>query len=703
MGFSDVKEKADAIQKAVEEASILVGPPGVGKVPGVNVPTGLKGLESYSRGLRQVSDGLKTSMFKTLFMGTFKNGKSTTINAILGRELLPVAVTACTAVISQVVYGTDASHVRVFKAGSSTPEVLTLERFNKEYKLSNADKKLIEEVGSLDRFSDIDYVLLENNSELFQDGVQLIDSPGLEEAVSRTKATEQFFPQANAIIFVLDATKLLSNKEKLFIKQHFVFTDPKPRNVFFVVNRFNQVNSDEEREEVRQEAEDMLAPVFTVNGVLNSELMKKRLFFVDAYGAYQMKKNGQVPVGTGMVEFQRELEAFLTSEDRVLARYQSVVANMAAVCIDAKRQIAETEQVMRKPLTELKDNAAESEKKLAELEKDIKSMANTIRKTESLVESKIMGDLEKFLTVDLPNIWRDHATTYDQKFSIVDMVKLALPISDSKKEEILRPMTVFLNEFIEDQLINWSDRVSLLVQPEITNMQEDLEDRGKDFSFKLTMAHNLFSGASSPAWDNNGGANKLQLALSLIQGDVSVAVENAAGGNFNWGEFAKRYVVQAVINILVASLIGGGIPGLIVLAVIEMVQMGLHAGSTRDRLLNGFADRLFPKIADEMLKDENRGQIVGDIRTQFLSQEEQVTGAARGLIKDEREKQAKILQDKERTEAQNRLELERQNTLLEEITKRTEFVYRTLYNREATPEKLEKLAASIATGQGKGA
>lgn len=699
MGFAEVKEKADAIQKAVEESSVIIGANAKGNVPGVSVSTGLPGMESWATDLRKISEELKISIFKILCMGTFKNGKSTAINALIGKELLPVGVTACTAVISQVIYGADSSHVRVFKTGSSTPEVLTWERFNKEYKLSQEDKKLIDQDGKLDRFSDIDYVLLENNSELFRDGVIIIDSPGLEEAVSRTKATENFFPQANAIVLVLNALQLLSGKDRLFILQHFIAPDTKPRNVFFIVNRFNQLNNDQEREEVRQEAMEMLEPVFTVDGVLNRELMNNRVFFVNALGAYEMKKNGQVPVGTGMDEFQNALEKFLTSEDRILARYQSVVANMASVLVDAQRKISETKIAMTKPLAELEKNSAASQKKLDALDKDIKSMATTINRTEDLVKTKILSDLQLFLTVKMPENWKSHAAQYDTKFGITAMIKLALPfVSNARRQAILNPMVTFLNDFVEEQLFDWSNSITLLIAPHLADMQDELGDKSRDFSIKFDEARRIFTGAGSQN-QQISGANKLQLILSLIQGDFSSAIENSAGGNFSWGEFVRRYVVQAVINILIVFIIGGGIPALIMLVIASLFKMGINANSTRDRILNAFADNLFPEIAEEMLNPDNREKIIGSIHSQFGTWEEQVTKAARELIQDERNHQQTILANKQKKQSENEREISRQETLLKALSDRTNFVYSTIYNREATPENLKKLAASIETGQ----
>ena len=89
MGFKEVQEKANDIRQAVAESSLLVGEKNGSKVAGVEVPVGL-GLTTYAKSLSTEAERLKnSSMFKILFMGTFKNGKSTTINALLGGDLLP--------------------------------------------------------------------------------------------------------------------------------------------------------------------------------------------------------------------------------------------------------------------------------------------------------------------------------------------------------------------------------------------------------------------------------------------------------------------------------------------------------------------------------------------------------------------------------------------------------------------------------------
>lgn len=434
MGFKEVQAKANDIRQAVIESSILVGAKNGSKVSGVSVPVGL-GLTTFSKSLSAEAERLKnSSMFKILFMGTFKNGKSTTINALLGGDLLPVGATATTAVISQVVYGENTNTVTVYHEDGGKTETLAMDKFMENYRLSDKDIEMIENEGGTDRFKDIDYVMLESNLEIFKDGVQFIDSPGLGEAVARTKTTNKFIPQANAIVFLLDACKLFSDEEKKFIRKHFVNVDPKPRNVFFLVNRINQLNSDADREAVKRQVQMMLKPVFTEDNGYDQTLYKERVFFVHSYGALQMQKAGQNPVGTGISEFKAALEKFLTSEDRVIAKYKSVMANMAGVYVTADKQIKDNTALLKQDVNVLEANRAKAQTKLDELSKRVESIERSIERTKKSITNKVLNSLENLVKVELINDWPAYAADCDEHFGIFDMFKLALPfVSEAKK------------------------------------------------------------------------------------------------------------------------------------------------------------------------------------------------------------------------------------------------------------------------------
>lgn len=692
MGFREVQEKAAEIHQAVAESSILIGSKSGKIVKGVSAPVGL-GMHTYSQSLSTEAENLKSSsMFKILFMGTFKNGKSTTVNALLGDDLLPVGATATTAVISKVVYGDEESLVTIYKEGSETPEKLPMSRFLEEYRLTDEDFEMIESEGGTDRFKDIDHVVLESGLEIFKDGVQFIDSPGLGEAVARTKTTNKFIPQANAIVFLLDATKLFSQDEKAFIRKHFVNVDTKPRNVFFLVNRINMLNSDADRESVKHQTELMLKGVFTGAHGFDKELYDKRVFFVNAYEALQMQKKGCAPLDTGIPEFKDALEQFLTSEDRVIAEYQPVVANMAGIYIAADKQIKENTLLLKKDVSVLEANRDAAETKLNELQNEITGMERVFEHGRKSITEKVLNGLETLVKVDLVNDWPAYVERYDDSFGITDMIRLAMPfgVSEERKEEILAPMVRFVNEYIENKLEAWSESIPILIADDIAVMQDELKDKTVGFDLKLDQARAIFAGTNSAGWQGQG-ANKLQLALSLIQGDISVAVENNAGGNFTWGEFFKKYLVQAVINIMIASLVGGGIPGLLAFVIVETVQMGLNAGTARNRLLNGFAEKLFPKISNKLM--ENVPMIRADIADQFDRQKKAITCSAYSLINDEREHQNETIRQARLKKDEIAAEEKRQRQILDALYERTDLIYGLLYDKKLDVQDMEKVAA----------
>lgn len=52
----------------------------------------------------QLNENGKNRKFTVGVIGEFLRGKSTVVNALLGRELLPVDIFPCTAVITRVTY-----------------------------------------------------------------------------------------------------------------------------------------------------------------------------------------------------------------------------------------------------------------------------------------------------------------------------------------------------------------------------------------------------------------------------------------------------------------------------------------------------------------------------------------------------------------------------------------------------------------------
>ena len=75
------------------------------------------GLSVDGQVLKDLKDKLENDNFKVLVIGEFKNGKSTFINSLMGKKVLPAYSTPCTAVINEVVYGEEEKATLYFKKG----------------------------------------------------------------------------------------------------------------------------------------------------------------------------------------------------------------------------------------------------------------------------------------------------------------------------------------------------------------------------------------------------------------------------------------------------------------------------------------------------------------------------------------------------------------------------------------------------------
>ena len=697
----ETKNKLNSISKNMRNFAVLVDEPAKSGAVGM-------GMRTEAQIFRDNADDVQNGVFKVLVMGKFKNGKSTFINALVGKVMMAARATACTAVIATVEYGSDTDNVTVIYSDSSVSKKMTLQQFTDEFALSEEDQQYIEEGGRLDRFANVSHVEMQSRDEIFADGLRLIDSPGLEEATARTKATSEFVPKANAIIFTLSATSLFSAAEKEYIAEN--FAGKNMRNVFFVINRIDNLTEGQLEASVMPSVRNGLADVFTdKNGHFDGDLYNKRVFFTNAYGALCARTGEQykiilgkkeVPVDidiedTGMLEFENSLREFLNSPDRINATFDSTLQNMANTYQIATKNVLADKATRSQSKQERERNAVLARKKLDDAVGEVERIRKTMRDTAGQIAKKIYLDLYSYVQKDVPREFAAIAQNESSqiKFGMGKMLSLAgamIGKNDEKIKEIYQPFMDSIEGYIKTKLADWKDRVPTLIDSDLRDLEAELNAQFSDFDMNLEEAANLFAYGNTKAPNTKGMSFKtgLQNALALSNWDVSLAVENTASGGMNWMDFGKRAAAQLGIDLGITLIFGA--PFLAVALPIEVVSMMIKSKKMSKDIIISVGDTAFASLTKRvggMEVDFEKKIIDG-----YVEKGEQAAATAIRLVNDQQQKMDKLLHENKMSDAEMMAENERADSTLVQMRGCINAIYKELYGNEPSDAEFLNLA-----------
>ena len=247
-----------------------------------DVAAGVQAEPALVGHLRQAAARARAGRFVVLLIGNFSSGKSTLLNALLGQPVLPVKVNPCTAILTELVHGEEPS-VEVLFRDDRPAETLTPEAFLERYQLRTSSE---EEAGAevSDRFGAIDRAVVRWPLPLLRDGVVLLDTPGLDDDDARTQRTLRSLPEADAVIFVLNATRFLTELERRTLRRELLPLGLE--NLFFpvtMVDLLDALSGDPARDlaDIRAGAREALGPLCVVDG---EDRLEQRFFLMNARG-----------------------------------------------------------------------------------------------------------------------------------------------------------------------------------------------------------------------------------------------------------------------------------------------------------------------------------------------------------------------------------------------------------------------------------
>ncbi|MGL5063667.1 MAG: dynamin family protein, partial [Microcoleus sp.] len=191
------------------------------------------------------------------------------------------------------------------------------------------DKASISEEAALGSFGDeivnseIKEIIFEHpNLELCSNGVEIIDSPGLNEQAERTLVTEQVLKTTDAVIFLTHAQNALTEKERellLYLKKELNpgKDDEGAKSIFVLVNFADLLRREESHKQVRQRVEIIVKNQNLIAG-------ENRIHFISAQSALEAILDGtENEYVKSFQDFTKSLEQFLTVERGAIALQQS--------------------------------------------------------------------------------------------------------------------------------------------------------------------------------------------------------------------------------------------------------------------------------------------------------------------------------------------------------------------------------------------
>jgi GTP-binding protein EngB required for normal cell division len=200
------------------------------RLAGVARELGESGIEEDARAL---SHRIAANRFFLACVGQFKRGKSTLLNALLGRAILPTGVVPVTSAITVVAYGEEpAARVR-FDRGAVLPIAL------------NVIASYVSEGGNPGNAKGVRAVEVALPAPVLEGGLCLVDTPGIGSVFeANTAATREFVPHIDACLVVLGADPPISGDEMALVEEVAAETS----QLVFVLNKADRLAPHERAE-----------------------------------------------------------------------------------------------------------------------------------------------------------------------------------------------------------------------------------------------------------------------------------------------------------------------------------------------------------------------------------------------------------------------------------------------------------------------
>lgn len=616
----------------------------------------LKKSEQESN-LNSLIDLVQSNSFKVMILGEFKRGKSTFINALLGEEILPAYSTPCTAIINEVKWSETKSALLHFNQSEDRPKedpiVIPVDEIEEYVVIKDDDEqsKAINEspYEKLELFWDL---------KLCKNGVEIIDSPGLNEHKIRQQVSENYLIKVDAIILVLSCEQLFSKSEQEVVDNKLIPMGHE--DIFFVCNYINRIR-EKEVPRVKNFALKKLAS--------RTNQGAKRIFFIDALGGLDGKIDDDMEAlaQSGVPQLEEELQNFLTHERgrvKIIRPAQELKNSIREI----RKTIPEQINMLQTDITELEERYKAAQEPLELLEK---KRDNIVKNIEIHI-----GDTKEQIGYKTKDFCRDLAPTVKTVASEYELeTKIELFFKDPRPsiEAAVKEISSHLESYIEAEFANWqTSELEPLLANRMERMQKSLDTEATEFINKIDNLRLEISGVSFSNLEvsqDDVGARKvsaLERIFSAAGGFLVGGFGSAAvGATFGYQEMLKSIIPQIIIAIISYIILGLNPVTLIPMIIAAIIQGNLVKGKMGEKIKEEVGKKFSEQLRDVTMEIVEK--VDREISTELNKVKNLVDEGLGAEIQNVRQQLNNVLAEKQKGQVEVDRKLEQLGTLAKDV------------------------------------
>ena len=220
--------------------------------------------EEWNHGFQKIRTELNDQIV-LLFIGPFSSGKSTFVNALIGKDILPTNDSPCTAVITEIQFKKGGDHsAKIYRKDGSEPEDC---EFTRVIDIINGPTGAVGDTASYHHIVlELDTEQLEDKSyEQFVGKVKIVDCPGYGSRYYSNEEVIADYMQSSNFTFWMSSCKKFGG---FVAKQYLTEIKRKTQTLIPVITKSDLITNEKDREKIRENFIKELGDLFKMKQIV---------------------------------------------------------------------------------------------------------------------------------------------------------------------------------------------------------------------------------------------------------------------------------------------------------------------------------------------------------------------------------------------------------------------------------------------------